>query len=127
EPVAASAEEQGYALLDRDGVRVGTADTVPDQLPEVTVPLADAEQTGPALTAVLDVVDALPATLLEQVAEAGARSDRTVELVLDDGATVRWGTAQENDLKAAVLEVLRAEQEAAVYDVSVPRAPTTSA
>ena len=72
EPVAAVPEQSGaptqgaagFALLDMDGVQVGRVDAAPDGLPVVDVPVGD-ERT---LTAVLSVLQRLPADLLAQVA-----------------------------------------------------------
>lgn len=124
-PVAAAPVEGGWVLLDDHGVQVVTVPEVPAGLPEVTVPLTDSAETAPALEAVLSVLGALPPDLLAQVAQAGATSAEQVTLTLADGATVRWGGAEESELKVEVLLVLR-QQPAGVYDVSVPRAPTTS-
>ncbi|MPV39180.1 cell division protein FtsQ/DivIB, partial [Georgenia subflava] len=123
---AAAATDGGWVLVDADGVQVATAAEVPEGLPEVTVPLTSSEETAPALDAVLTVLGVLPEELLGQVAQAGATTPEQVMLTLDDGATVRWGSAEESELKAEVLAVLR-EEPAGVYDVSVPRTPTTSA
>ncbi|MFD1504112.1 FtsQ-type POTRA domain-containing protein [Georgenia yuyongxinii] len=125
EPVAAVAQGEGWVLLDADGVQVAAGGAVPEGLPQVTVPLDAADETAPALRAVLAVLAALPEDVLGQVATAGASGTAQVTLTLDDGATVRWGSAQESELKTQVLRVLR-QQTAGVYDVSVPRSPTTS-
>jgi cell division protein FtsQ len=125
-PVAAAPAGGAWVLLDDDGVQVTTVPEAPADLPEVTVPLSTSDETAPALDAVLTVLGALPADLLGQVAQAGAESADHVTLTLADGATVRWGGAEESELKAEVLLVLR-QQPAGVYDVSVPRSPTTSA
>ncbi|GAA4423815.1 hypothetical protein GCM10023169_19920 [Georgenia halophila] len=125
-PVAAApADDEGWMLLDRDGVQLGTRSEAPAELPQVTVPLDDSGKTAPALEAVLTVLGAVPEQLLEQIDSAGATSGERVTLELADGATVEWGSAEESELKAEVLMVLR-QQPASVYDVSVPRAPTTS-
>ncbi len=123
EPVAVVAADGAYALLDRDGVRIGTADAAPEGMPLVTVPL-DSEATAPTLDAVLTVLGQLPEEQRSQVATAGAPNPRSITLVLHDGAEVRWGSAEESELKSAVLDVLRA-QPARVYDLTIPRSPTT--
>ncbi|MHB1065009.1 MAG: cell division protein FtsQ/DivIB, partial [Georgenia sp.] len=124
-PVAAAASAEGWVLVDADGVRIATVAAVPEGLPEVTVPLETSAETAPAVSAVLTVLGALPEDLIGQVAQAGATGSAQVTLVLDDGALVRWGSAEENALKIEVLRVLR-QQPTSVYDVSAPRAPTTS-
>lgn len=121
--VAAARGDDGVELLDVDGVVLGHSDDEPADLPVVTVPLDD-EATARTLEAVLEVLATLPDDLRADVATAGAARPGAIELELADGATVRWGDAHESELKAAVLEVLR-EDPAEVYDLTVPRAPTT--
>lgn len=123
-PVAAATAEEGLALLDVDGVVVGTAQEPPEGLPHVTVPLSG-ERAGQTLGAVLTVLAELPPDLRAEVATAGAVNPASITLHLVNGAEVLWGGPEESELKAAVLAVLR-EREAAVYDVTVPRAPTIS-
>lgn len=126
EPVAAVPEEgaTGFALLDQEGVQVGRADAAPEGLPVVDVPVGD-ERT---LTAVLHVLEELPADLLAQVQGVAAQTQDRVTMQLRDGVRVDWGSADETPLKAAVLAALRAAPTAAgasVYDVSAPRMPIT--
>ena len=47
-----------------------------------------------------------------------------IEIQLSDGDTIVWGSAEQSQVKAQVLSVLLS-QEASVYDVSAPHAPTT--
>lgn len=126
EPVAAvpEAEGGGFALLDMEGVQVGRVDAAPDGLPVVDVPVGDAR----TLTAVLDVLEQLPADLLAQVEAVSARTQDTVAMKLRDGVQVDWGSAAETPLKIAVLGTLRSSGAAAgatVIDVSAPRLPIT--
>ncbi|NTW38963.1 MAG: FtsQ-type POTRA domain-containing protein [Cellulomonadaceae bacterium] len=127
EPVAAVPQASGgVALLDVEGVQVGRADVAPESLPVIDVPLDDPDAR--ALTAVLTVLQAIPAELAAQVSGASAQNQDTVELVLRDGPTVVWGSADESTLKARVLATLRASAASAgvkVYDVSAPRLPIT--
>ena len=87
------------------------------------VPLGE-EDTAAALTAVLEVLDALPEDLLADVAQASAPSPNRVSFELPDGIEVFWGSSAENALKVEVLQTLR-QVEATGYDVSAPRAPIT--
>lgn len=128
EPVAAVPEEEtesegtGFALVDKEGVQVGRTDAAPEGLPVVGVPVGQ-ERT---LTAVLGVLEEIPADLLAQIAEVSAGTQDTVHLVLRDGAQVEWGSAHDTALKAAVLQALRQAPEtagAASYDVSAPTMP----
>jgi cell division protein FtsQ len=121
---AAAGEEvsAGYALVDEDGVKVGRADTPPDGLPVVQVPVGEAR----ILAATLGVLESLPDALLVDIGQVSAGTQDTVQLVLRDGATVEWGSAQDPALKAAVLQALRTAPEtagSARYDVSAPTMP----
>ena len=114
----------GFALLDMDGVQVGRVATAPDGLPVVEVPVGDAR----TLTAVLSVLEALPADVLVQVGQISAQTQDTVTMQLRDGARVDWGSAQQAPLKVAVLAALRAAPSssgAKVFDVSAPTLPVT--
>lgn len=126
EPVAAVPEPEagGFALLDMEGVQVGRVDAAPDGLPVVDVPVGDAR----TLSAVLTVLEQLPADLLAQVQGVSARTQDTVTMQLRDGVRVDWGSAAETPLKIAVLATLRSSGAAAgatVVDVSAPRLPIT--
>jgi len=112
----------GYALVDSEGVQVGRADAPPDGLPVVDVPVGEQR----ILAAALGVLEALPDALLADVGSVSAGTQDTVRFVLRDGAEVEWGSAQDGDLKAAVLQALRAAPEtagSARYDVSAPTMP----
>lgn len=128
EPVAAVPEDApatGLVLLDEQGVQVGRADEAPAGLPVVDVPLGDAR----TLSAVLSVLEQLPADLLVQVESVAAQTQDTVAMQLRDGGPrIEWGSADETPLKIAVLTALRATPESAdaqVLDVSAPRMPIT--
>lgn len=122
-PVATVAQDGGFVLLDSDGVALVTTDAPAEGVPVVEVPLGT-EDTAAALDAVLTVMAALPAGILQQVASASATTAHEVEFVLDSGARVVWGSAEENDLKSAALEILL-PVDAEVYDVSAPLSPIT--
>lgn len=124
-PVAATEDGGRWVLIDAEGIQVATRSEAPGDLPEVDVPLDEAGRTSLAVEAVLTVLGELPESLLEQVAEAGATGTAQVTLELSEGATVRWGSAEENGYKAAVLTVLLEERDASYYDVSVPSSPAT--
>ncbi|ARK05753.1 hypothetical protein B8281_14475 [Cellulosimicrobium sp. TH-20] len=126
EPVVAVPVDDGFALLDADGVRVRTDPVVPEGLPEIDAPLDD--QGARALDAALVLLNALPADLHAQVAEVSAPTRDAVRMMLRDGVVVEWGSSEEAALKVRVLQTLRAVPENAgvtVYDVSAPRLPVT--
>lgn len=125
-------ERTAVAVVVRDGVVRGlSADGVlfrrfpepPGRLPEVRT---SAGVGSEALTEAARVVGALPEDLAGRVAYVDVESVDAVSLRMRDGRVVVWGSAEDSDLKARVLEVLLgAAPHATTYDVSVPGQPTT--
>jgi cell division protein FtsQ len=124
ERVAVAVVDIGGRLrgMDADGVVFGDYATAPPGLPQVRT---SAETPSEALAEAAHVVEALPETLSRKVAHVEAASVDQISLVLRDGRTVVWGSAEESDQKARVLGPLLGV-EAETYDVSVPRQPTTA-
>lgn len=120
---AAVPSEAGFEVYGLDGVRIATVAEQPPAIPVVAVPIGD--DTPRVLTAVLDVLASMPADLRASLTGAAAETVDSITFTLSDGATVFWGSATENDLKAAVLAALR-QVPARVFDVSTPRTPVTS-
>ncbi|MDO5083501.1 cell division protein FtsQ/DivIB [Arachnia propionica] len=73
---------------------------------------------------VATVVGAATPVLGERVTLVSAQAVDQIEIRLDDGDSVVWGSADQSDMKAQVLAVLLSV-DATVYDVSAPGAPTT--
>ena len=124
EPVAAVPDGERVQLLDVEGVAVGRAKNAPEGLPLVNVPVGD----GRTLAAVLGVLEALPLELAADVKSVAAQTMDTVTMELRDGARVDWGSADETELKAAVLQALRSakkSKDATWFDVSAPTLPVT--
>ena len=122
EAAAVQARGRDWALVDRTGVVFGTAARRPHGLPRVSAPVTEG---AAALRATLDVLDALPVPVRDQVREVRAASLERVTLRLSRGRTVEWGSAERSERKAAVLTVLLSRK-ARVYDVSAPDSPTTT-
>jgi cell division protein FtsQ len=121
-PIAAVPAGPAFELLDAEGHHVATVPSPPTDVPLVQVDVATSGV--PALQAASDVAAVLPADLRADVEQilAGSRDD--VRLRLRGGAQVVWGSAADSEVKAAVLQALRAEP-AKVYDVSAPLTPVT--
>jgi cell division protein FtsQ len=79
---------------------------------------------GVGLVSAVSVWQSLPAPLLAKVVGISASTRDDVELVLKSGAKVRWGSAEQGELKAQVLAALL-QRRAGFYDVSAPELPTT--
>lgn len=73
---------------------------------------------------VAEVVSHIPASLMDRVERVQAKAVDRITLQLDEGDLVVWGSAEQSELKADVLEALL-PVDAKLYDVSAPSYPTT--
>lgn len=122
EPVAVVSIGGRLQALDREGVVFASYRRPPPGLPLIETSIGTGSE---ALAEVASVVVALPTGLRALVDFVRVDSIDTISLNLQDGRTVRWGSAERSTQKASVLEALL-DQEAAVYDVTVPEQPTIS-
>lgn len=117
-PLAVTKAGTSLAYLDQTGARFGSLTVAPRGMPLVV----SSDQLS--TQAALDVVGALPKALRDTTATVTAKTRDDVVLTLADGVTVRWGSAEQSDRKAAVLAALL-RVKAASYDVSAPDLPTS--
>ena len=117
-PVAVMSTGAGYELVDREGVVLRAVDGPVDGLPRVAA-------VGEGLVAAIEVAHDLPGWLAPKVEAIEASTRNDVTLMLRNGATVLWGSADEGKLKGEVLRSLL-RTDARRYDVSAPGVPTTS-
>jgi cell division protein FtsQ len=124
ERVAIAVVEIGGRLrgLDADGVVFSDYAKAPPGLPRVETEIGT---TSAALKEAAKVIAALPQELSLIVDHVQVTSVDQISLVLKDGRTVIWGSAEESDTKAEVVAHLLATVQAQFYDVSVPSKPTT--
>lgn len=124
ERVAIAVVEIGGRIrgMDADGVVFRDYATAPPGLPRVRT---STETRTDALQEAARVVAALPTAISRRVDHVSVATIDQIELVLRDGRTVMWGSAEDSEQKAAVL-VRLLEQPAQRYDVSVPGNATTS-
>lgn len=120
EPLALLRTADGDRAVDRTGAVFVPVEPV-EGLPRLEAPGEDEAAT--ARGAAVGVLSGLPAELAARVAAVRATTDADVELVLDDGSSVRWGAPDRTARKAEVLAALLTQQ-AAAYDVSAPERPT---
>ncbi|MCH9830045.1 MAG: FtsQ-type POTRA domain-containing protein [Actinomycetia bacterium] len=83
------------------------------------------QASGAPLVSAVEVIAALPNKLAKKVVRVRAASIDSIELDLKSGSTVRWGSSDELEFKAAVLDALLSRR-AQIYDVSAPELPTTT-
>ncbi|MFV0428806.1 MAG: cell division protein FtsQ/DivIB [Arachnia sp.] len=112
--------DDGYQWVDAEGVIFHhTAEAASE------VPIATTSGTDQRLLAdVATVVRYLPEAVRQRLVSIEAVAVDKIELKLDDGDLAVWGSADDSELKAAVLEKLLSV-DASVYDVSAPSYPTT--
>ncbi len=114
----------GYVVVDSDGVAFNTVKTAPSGVPVIYVSASLAPPE--TVRAGISVLRVLPASIARRVVVVSASSPDNVELKLDRGQTVRWGSFEQSDHKAKVLAALmKINRSAQVYDVSAPNAPAT--
>jgi len=106
--------------MDATGVLFRDYAKAPRGLPRIR---SDKKVDTDTLSEAGKVVSALPATLARAVDYVSVETIDQISLVLKDGRTVLWGSADESGDKALVLTKLL-KTPARSYDVSVPGLPT---
>jgi cell division protein FtsQ len=117
-PVAIVGSGNNWQYVDDEGAIFGTLRSKPRGFLTLT-----AAKTA-ARKAAAEVATTLPSWLKSQVAYVKATSPDDVQLKLQGGLTVRWGSSERADRKAQVLKALLTVK-ARVYDVSAPDVPIT--
>jgi cell division protein FtsQ len=107
--------------LDADGVVFREYKAVPQGMPRVR---PGSSAGTDALKEAATVVAALPEDLASRVDHVEVETVDQITLVMRDQREVLWGSAEESELKAEVVDKLLAAQRAPFYDVSVPGNPT---
>ena len=108
--------------MDSEGVVFRDFPKPPPGMPQVST---SSDTGSDALREAALVVEALPAEMSRRVDHVEVATIDQISLVLRDGKSVVWGSAEDSEEKAEVLAGLL-QQPARTYDVSVPGQPTTS-
>ena len=122
-PVAVVPAAEGVHLIDGTGLDYEVVKQALAGLPELTVPAARPDD--PATRAAVAILAAIPPQLRAQVVEVTSKTGGDVQLILADGRTVKWGSADGSARKAAVLAPLLTRP-GKVYDVTTADFPTVS-
>lgn len=107
--------------LDAEGVVFRDYRSAPQGMPRIR---PGGEAGTDALKEAATVVSALPKGLAARVDHVEVATVDQITLVMRDQRRVMWGSAEQSELKAQVVDRLLAAEQASVYDVSVPGNPT---
>ncbi len=121
--VVAVEREGAWRGVDEQGVVFRDYAEQPPDLPVVQM---SATTSVEALAEAAQVVGALPGAILGRVESLEVGSIDRIELTLRGGVTVNWGSAEQAEEKARVLQVLLDQKgpQSSVYDVTAPGRPT---
>jgi cell division protein FtsQ len=117
-PVALVSSGGGYDVVDASGAVIRTVTGIEGDLPVVRA-------TGDGVGAAVTVARELPEDIRRKVVGIEASTRNDVTLLLRNGSEVMWGSAQDGEFKARVLQTLF-QVDAKYYDVSAPGVPATS-
>jgi cell division protein FtsQ len=121
-PMAVVNRGSGLQAVDEDGVLFGRYARQPKDLPLVRT---DPDVKAEALAEAARVVGSLRADIAAKVRYVDVETVDEIRLLLSDGRSVMWGSAEQSAQKAEVLAVLLDQKQARRFDVSVPGRPTT--
>lgn len=107
--------------LDAEGVVFREYRSAPQGMPRIRP--GGAAGTD-ALKEAATVVSALPEDLAARVDHVEVETVDQITLVMRDQRRVMWGSAEQSELKAQVIDPLLVAEQGSVYDVSVPGNPT---
>jgi cell division protein FtsQ len=123
-PVAYIARGEAFSLIDAHGTAYRTRTTRPTSLPLLVLPTGDAAGASATYRAAATVATALPARVRSKVNSIQALTADSVTLLMDDQRVVRWGSANNNEQKAHVLQALLSQPNTQI-DVTNPEMPFT--
>ncbi len=115
----AIASGSGYLIADASGVVFDTATSRPKGLVQVEADPRDQQTLADSGV----VFSSLSEKTAAKVTVIQARGRDAITLRLEKGVRVFWGSAEQSELKAQVIDVLL-EQDGTVFDVSAPAHPT---
>jgi cell division protein FtsQ len=124
QPIYAIAQTDGYQLVDSLGVAYLSVVELPTGLPVVSVGDGESDASIRLRADAATIVACLPEAVLLQLQSLTATTPDDFTLTLTTGSTVLWGSAEQSELKATVVEAL-IKTPASVYDITAPNHPTT--
>ncbi|WP_338751626.1 cell division protein FtsQ/DivIB [Janibacter alittae] len=122
-PALAVREDEGFRLLDMQGVSIRTVASAPKGVPTVTAE-DGADVSGHGVQAARGMLRALPEDMRERVRDVTVDGADQVTFRLG-GTTIIWGDAESPDVKVRVIPILL-EKKPEIIDVSAPGSPVTT-
>lgn len=121
-PVACVGTPDGCVGIAADAAQIEIPQELRDELPTVSMDL-ESDRAAEHLHGLLDALAALPPDVRSRVQQASVSGTGLIEFS-SDAATIMWGSSEENEKKARIIEVLL-DQPGGTFDVTVPDAPVT--
>lgn len=124
-PALAILKGTAFELIDSAGNQYATVPVVPVGVPTLTI----GGDYKASLKTAMTVIDFLPDNIRNQVTRIESSGVDDLQLTLQRGVQVIWGSSEELSVKSRVLTTLLAGPGAKnvhVFDVSAPYAPTTN-
>ncbi len=127
-PVAVLKQGGSFVLIDESGRSLGSV----NNRSAVKLPLIEggnADVNSDVFGSITSVLSSLPEEVLSKLKYASAKSADSIRLQLEDGRRVFWGSADQNEAKSRVLQVLLrgepSDPPIKEFDVSTPERPVT--
>lgn len=122
-PVALVKSADGYHEIDGTGVDFAVIPKAPAGIPTLVIGRAASDDAS--TVAAVTVLTHIPKQLVKRIITITPHTPGDVQLALKGGKTVKWGSADESERKAAVLAALLTRP-GKVYNVAAPDAPAVS-
>jgi len=119
QPVLGVRQPGGYLIVDQEGMAYQSSTTLPRG-----ALVADVDPGAvDVLTQVGTVASGMPTKLQTQVASVQAQNRDDIDVKLDSGVVVRWGTSADSPLKSEIVLALLKQKPKISIDVTSPHNP----
>ena len=123
-PVYVIESESQYLLVNKEGVGYLVVPAAPAGLLIVNLIPGDTDESRRLMADAAVIIAALPELVLTSMTNLSAETPDTFTITLNRGAEILWGSCEDSDLKAQVIQGLL-KIKASYYDVSSPSHPVT--
>lgn len=113
-----------YLVVSDQGKGFDMVPEPPEGLPTVNMVIDDSEASVRLMVDAAAILQALPESVRSLMTLLGAQTPDTFLISLNDGRQILWGSTEDSELKATVIEGLL-NVPASYYDISSPSHPAT--